>query len=57
MFAVLAAIAFAVALILHLVGGSAGTHVLDFELAGLLCIALHLIFGTIGAITFRRPAP
>jgi hypothetical protein len=57
MFAIVAAVLFGVGLILHLVGGSAASHVTDFELAGLLCIALHLIFGTIGAITFRRPAP
>jgi hypothetical protein len=56
MFAVAAAVLFAVALVLHLVGGSAGAHVTDFELAGLLCVALHLCFGTTGSLTFRRPA-
>ena len=43
MFAVLAVIAFAVALIVHLIGGHAGL-VLDFELAGFICVAAHLAF-------------
>ena len=55
MFAVLAAIGFAIALILHLIGGSAAAHVTDFEIAGLLCIALHLVFGPVIPVTVRRP--
>jgi hypothetical protein len=42
MFAVLSVIAFAVALILHLAG--TGHLVLDFELAGFICVALELVF-------------
>ena len=44
MWAVLAAIAFAVALILHLVGHGVAKYVIDFELAGFILIALHLAF-------------
>ena len=43
MLALIAAICFAVALILHLVGGHAGL-VTDFALGGLLAVALHLAF-------------
>lgn len=32
------------ALILHLAGGDAGKHVTDFELAGLICVSLQLLF-------------
>lgn len=45
MFAIGAIIAFAVALILHLVGGHAGKYVIDFELIGLILIAAHLLWG------------
>ena len=45
MLAVVAVIAFAIGLILHLVGGGAAKYVLDFELAGLIFVALHLAFG------------
>jgi hypothetical protein len=40
--AILAVIAFAIALILHLVGGGADRFVTDFTLAGLILVALHL---------------
>lgn len=53
MFAIAAAILFAVALILHLVGGHAGL-VLDFELGGLLAVALHLAFA-VALPWARRP--
>lgn len=43
MFAFIAAVCFALALILHLVG--VGHLVLTFELAGLLGVALHLAVG------------
>lgn len=42
MFAIFAAVAFGVALILHLVGHGAGSIVLTLTLAGLLLVALHL---------------
>jgi hypothetical protein len=42
MWAVLAVAAFAVALILHITGGHAGSYVTDFTLAGLALTALHL---------------
>ena len=45
MFAVLAIIAFALALIFHLAGGSVAGFVLAAELAGLICVACHLAFG------------
>ena len=41
-FAVLAIIAFALALIFHLVGKSVATYVVTAELAGLICVACHL---------------
>ena len=45
MFAIIAVLAFAIALILNIVGGHAGKYVLDFELAGLICVACHLVWG------------
>ena len=45
MLAVVAVIAFAIALILHLVGGGAAKYILDFELLGLIFVALDLAFG------------
>jgi hypothetical protein len=45
MFAVLAIIAFVIALIFHLAGGSVATYVLAAELIGLICVACHLAFG------------
>jgi hypothetical protein len=53
MFAILAAIAFGVALILHLAGGSAAQYVTDAEIAGWLCLALHLVPWS--GVTVRRP--
>jgi hypothetical protein len=46
-FAVLAVIAFAIALILNIAGGKAGTaaHVTDAEIIGFICIAAHLLWG------------
>lgn len=56
MFAILAVLAFALALILHVLPGvSYGSLVTTFELAGLLCVALHLLCGTV--IPIRRPGP
>jgi hypothetical protein len=43
MWAVLAIIAFAIALICHLAGGSVAQYVLDAELAGFICLAVHLL--------------
>jgi hypothetical protein len=56
MWAILAVIAFIIALILHIVGGGAAKYVLDFELAGFICIALQLAFGW-GVPSFTRRAP
>lgn len=42
MFAVLAVIAFAVALILHLTGHGTAKLTADFALAGLICLALNM---------------
>ena len=57
-FAILAALAFAIALILHLVGGGAEQYVLDFELGGLICVALHLAgFGGYVQGRFRAGPP
>jgi membrane protein implicated in regulation of membrane protease activity len=43
MFAVLAVIAFAIALILHLAG--VARLVLDAELIGFICLSVHLVWG------------
>ena len=51
MFAVLAAFAFAVALVLHIVGAG---HVEVAMIIGDLCIALHLAFGWPVAVPWRR---
>ena len=45
MFAIGAVLAFAIALLLHLIGNGAAKYVLDFELAGLLLVAMHLVWG------------
>lgn len=45
MFAVLALIAFAFALIFHLAGGNVAQYVLDAELAGFICLAAHFVWG------------
>ena len=44
MFAVLAVVAFALALVFRLVGHGTGFLVPDMVITGLLCLALHLIF-------------
>lgn len=53
MFAVVAVILFALALICHVAGGSLVQYVADFELGGLIALALHLVWGT--AVPWRRP--
>jgi hypothetical protein len=55
MWAVLAIIAFAVALIFHLAGGSVARYVLDAELAGFTCLALHMAYPL--AVPARRTPP
>lgn len=50
MWAVIAIIAFAVALILHIAG--AVKYVTDLELIGFICLAIHLIWGV---YPWRRP--
>jgi len=45
MFAVLAVIAFAVALILHLIGHGTAAIVTDLVLAGFILVSLHLALG------------
>jgi hypothetical protein len=57
MFAFLASLVFAVALILHLIGHGTAPLVTDFVLAGFLCVALHLAgFGERVVGWVRRPA-
>ena len=55
MFAILAVLAFALALILHLLTGPYASLAVTFELGGLLCVALHLLCGNV--ITIRKPGP
>lgn len=43
MWAILAVIALALALVFHLAGGSVAQYVLDAELAGFICLAVHLV--------------
>jgi hypothetical protein len=57
MFAVGAVIAFALALILHLVGHGAAKFVIDFELIGFILISLQMVFGWGIPWTRRNPAP
>jgi hypothetical protein len=45
MWAILAVLAFAIALILHLAGGTVEKYVLDAELIGFICLAIHLVWG------------
>lgn len=52
MFAILAVVAFALALILRLLGGHAAL-VDDIVIAGLLCVALHLVYAV--PLPWRRP--
>ena len=46
MFAIIAAICFAISLLCDIIGGNATQYVLDFALGGALAIALHLALGT-----------
>ena len=55
MFAIIAVLAFAISLILNVVGGHSAKYVLDFELAGLICVAAHLVWG--GWRPWERPHP
>jgi hypothetical protein len=55
MFAILAFIAFILALVLHLVGGGAGKYVIDFELIGFIFVAAHLAWGF--PLPWARPRP
>ena len=53
MFGILAAVAFAVALLMHLFGwGTGKVDVALFTLIGLLCLCLHLVTGV--ALPWRR---
>jgi hypothetical protein len=54
MWAVLAIIAFALALVFHIAGGSVNKFVLDAELAGLICLAVHFVWAV---YPWRRPGP
>lgn len=54
MFAILAVVAFAIALILHLLAGPYGSLVTTFMLAGLICVALHLATGAAVPVAIRR---
>ena len=45
MFAVAAVIAFILALIFHLAGGSVDQYVIDAELFGFIFLAIHLVWG------------
>jgi hypothetical protein len=53
MWAIIAVILFALALVFHLAGGSVAQYVLDFELGGLIALALHMVWGV--AVPWRRP--
>jgi hypothetical protein len=44
MWAVVAIIAFVIALILHLAGGQVAKYVLDAELLGFIALAIHLLW-------------
>lgn len=46
MWSVLALIAFAIALVFHLAGGSVNQYVTDAVLAGFICLAAHFAFGS-----------
>ena len=53
MFGVLAAVAFAIAVLMHVFGwGSGKADVTTFALIGLLCLCLHLVTGA--ALPWRR---
>jgi hypothetical protein len=53
MWAIVAVILFALALLLHVIGGHAAQYVTDFALGGLIALALHMVWGV--AIPWRRP--
>jgi hypothetical protein len=55
-FAVLAILAFAVALIFNLAGGSVAQYVLDATLTGLICLAIHLAVNSDWPWTRQGPA-
>ena len=58
MLAVLAFIAFAIALLMHLFGwGSGNVDVLLFALAGFALLAAHLAFVPARSLPWRRPPP
>jgi hypothetical protein len=59
LFAILAALSFAIGLLMHMFGWSSGkVDVLLFALIGLLCVALHLAgFGGYVTGRFRRQPP
>jgi hypothetical protein len=54
MFAPLAALSFAIAFILHLIGHGAAKFVIDFELAGFILVSLHLWLGWPFSLPGRR---
>jgi len=54
-FAIGAVLAFAIALLLNLIGGKSGSYWLDFALAGGLLVAAHLVWG--GWRPWERPHP
>ena len=45
MWAVLAVIGLVLALVFHLAGGNVAQYVLDAELAGFICLAMHFAAG------------
>ena len=55
MFAIGAVLAFAIALILNVIGGHSGKYVLDFELVGFILVAAHLAWGF--PLPWARPRP
>lgn len=55
MFAVLALVAFIVALILHIAGHGAAKYVIDAELIGFILIAASLAFGERWPVFRSRP--
>ena len=54
MWAILGVVCFAIALLCNIIGGNAAPYMLDFALAGAICVALHLAWG-IGLPAWRRP--
>lgn len=43
-FGIASVVCFAIALVLHLIGGTHGGVVTDFELGGLLALSIHLLY-------------